>query len=50
VLGRVVVTGAGEHVGELRHGKPPCGQRDDQEHQVIGVEVVVEDAVALGGP
>jgi len=28
---------------------PPGGQRDEQEDQVGGVEVVVEEAVALGG-
>src|SRR5215472_3962345 len=49
VLGRVAVVGAGEHAGELRRGDPPRGQPDDQEHQVLGVEVTVEDAVALGG-
>jgi hypothetical protein len=45
VLGRVAVVGAGEHAGEPRRGDPPRGQRDDQEHQVSGVEVAV-DAIA----
>ena len=49
VLGRIAVVGAGEHAGELRRGDPPRGQPDDHEHQVLGDELVVEDALALGG-
>src|ERR1035438_2505695 len=41
VLGRLVVVGAGEHAGELRHADPPGGQADDQEHQVRRVEGAV---------
>jgi len=48
-VGGVRAIGAGEHAGELGDGLPPGGQRDDQEDQVGGVEVVVEQAVALGG-
>src|SRR5580704_8912656 len=47
-VGRARAVGAGEHAGELGDGLPPGGQRDDQEDQVGGVEVVVEEAVALG--
>jgi short chain dehydrogenase len=49
VFGGVGAVGAREHAGELRDGLPPGGQGDDQEDQVGGVEVVVEEAVALGG-
>ena len=48
-VGGVRAVGAGEHAGELGDGLPPGGQGDDQEDQVGGVEVVVEEAVALGG-
>jgi hypothetical protein len=48
-VGGVRGVGAGEHAGELGDGLPPGGQRDDQEDQVGGVEVVVEEAVALRG-
>jgi hypothetical protein len=41
--------GAGEHAGELGDGLPPGGHGDDQEDQVGGVEVVVEEANSTVG-
>jgi hypothetical protein len=49
VFGGLCAVGASEHAGELGDGLPPGGQGDDQEDQVGRFEVIIEEAVALGG-